>query len=193
MAGQRLGWLAILVLCGCGGGTAAGGGPETGGLAEGEQSPAESEATDTGDPAAATTEEGASGEGSSSSDDTGGSAESVVGTLEGEELESVLQSVLSDPELVDNLHVNKPGRAPLKVAGPNLPAKMKVVVGSHDIKVVDEPTSKKDAVLVFTKIERTGDQVRLRYRFDVEGITGSATVFRKNGRWTLAANRVIEK
>jgi hypothetical protein len=58
---------------------------------------------------------------------------------------------------------------------------------------VDKPKSKKDVVLVFTRIERDGDSVRLRYEYDVEGIRGSAVVYLKGGKWRLGANRVIEK
>ena len=187
MATRTLVPWVILLACACGGGTTTGAEPETAetdetaSSAPEEASPDEEEsAADEGKPAAAGDESEASG----------GSDESA---LEEGDLRSVLQGVLSDRELIDNLHLDKPGRAPLKIAGPNLPAKLQVVAGSHDVKVVDEPSSSKEAVLVFTKIERTGNQVRVHYRFDLEGLSGRASFSLKGGRWELASNRVVTK
>ena len=191
MGGRRLGLLVILAVCGCGGGAASGGSPETGGASKVTGAAGDGE---TGTPSPRTAEQPASGAGKSPQ--AGGEptpGESAVTTLEGEDLQSVLQSVLGDPELLDHLHLSKSGRSPLKVSGPNLPPKLKVVAGSYDVKVVDEPTAKNAAVLVFTSIERAGEQVRLHYRFDVEGLKGSATVSFKQGHWELTSNRVIEK
>ncbi len=105
----------------------------------------------------------------------------------------MLQQLLDDPDLEQYLHLNKAGRLPLKISGPDLPEKLKLHKGGYDVKIVEEPKSAKEAVLVLTKIERDGSQVRLRYRFDVEGIRGSALVFEKGGTWRLRSNRVIEK
>jgi hypothetical protein len=176
---QRLVAWAMLMACGCGGGAATGNGPTT--ATDESASSARDEARPTADDED-TPEVGDEAE-----------IESATSTLEGEELASVLQSVLSDPELIDNLHLKKPGRSPLKVAGPDLPPKLGVVVGAHEVKVVDEPTSGKAAVLIFNKIERTGDQVRVHYRFDVEGLQGRASLNLKGGRWELASNRVVTK
>lgn len=191
MLGKTTGLLALLLLVGCGGGAAAGPSPETGGttdepaVADGEKTPS------TAEPAASDSESSATKDETPASSES--SAAATVGTLDGEDLQATLQAVLSDPELLDHLHLKKPGRAPLKVAGPNLPAKLKVTVGSHDVQVVEEPSSKKTPVLVLTKLEREGDQARIHYRFDVEGLKGRATLYLKNGRWELAANRVIEQ
>jgi hypothetical protein len=183
----------MLTLCGCGGGAASGAGPETGGANEEKEATTEP-ANDT-DAKPKTPEEAGGDEGQSTPPEKTSSApdKEQVTTLEGDDLEAVLHSVLSDPELLDHLHLDKPGRAPLKISGQNLPEKLQLVVGSYDVKVVPEPTSKKAPVMVFTLIERSGDQARVHYRFDVEGIHGSATVNLKNGRWLLGANHVIEK
>jgi hypothetical protein len=114
-------------------------------------------------------------------------------TLTDEDLRDVVEQVLQDPGLDHHLHLEVRGRLPLKISGPGLPAKLAVTKGSYHVKVVDGPKNAKDPVEVFTKIERDGDAVRLRYRFDVEGISGSAVVFLKDGAWTLGSNRVIEK
>lgn len=105
----------------------------------------------------------------------------------------MLQQLMDDPDMSEYLKLKKPGRLPLKVSGEGLPDKLSVIVGSHNLKVVGEPKSKKDPVLVFTKIEREGESVRVRYRFDAEAITGSAVVHRKGGTWRLGANRVLGK
>lgn len=114
-------------------------------------------------------------------------------TLTDDELRDVIEQVLQDPGLDRHLHLDVRGRLPLKISGPGLPAKLEVTKGSYHVKVVDGPKDAKDPVVVFTRIERDGDAVRLRYRFDVEGISGSAVVFRKDGAWTLGSNRVIER
>jgi hypothetical protein len=120
-------------------------------------------------------------------------SEAPSGTLSDDDLEDVIRQVLEDPGLDQYLHLDQPGRLPLKLSGPGLPAKLPIIKGSYEVKVVEAPASAKDPVLVFTKIERDGESVRLRYRYEVEGINGSAVVFRKDGAWRLGANRVIEK
>lgn len=119
--------------------------------------------------------------------------EATETALGDDDIASVVGQVLGDPDLDRYLHLDKPGRLPVKISGPGLPAKLDVIKGSYEVKVVDGPKSDKDPVLVFTKIERDGDSVRLRYRYDVEGIRGSAVVLEKDGAWRLGANRVIEQ
>jgi hypothetical protein len=180
-AGKLGAWL-ILMVWGCGGGSAAGEGAST--ATDRTASAAEDEAAGGGEAAA---EERSAGGGGDEAESTEGEASA----LDGDDLLVILQNVLNDPKLIDDLRLEKPGRKPLKVAGPNLPAKLQVVVGSHEVKVVDEPRSIKEAVLVFTKLERTGNQARVHYRFDVEGLKGRASLSLKDGRWELASNRVV--
>ncbi|HMR08409.1 MAG TPA: hypothetical protein PKA88_21665 [Polyangiaceae bacterium] len=122
-----------------------------------------------------------------------GTSASGNATLSEAELQLVMQQVLDDPDLDRYFHLTKQGRLPLKIHAPDLPEKLKLTKGGHDVKFVDKPSSKKEAVLVFTRIERDGDSARLRYEYDVEGIRGSAVVYLKGGKWRLGANRVIEK
>jgi hypothetical protein len=130
---------------------------------------------------------------SASGDEPAGAASASSTSLSEAELQLVMQQVLDDPDLDRYFHLNKPGRLPVKIHAPDLPEKLKLTKGGHDVKFVDKPKSKKDVVLVFTRIERDGDSVRLRYEYDVEGIRGSAVVYLKGGKWRLGANRVIEK
>jgi hypothetical protein len=134
-----------------------------------------------------------SGETSAPGSEASPSSEATSGELGEDDVEAVLEQLLEDPGLDRYLHLDQRGRLPLKISGPGVPAKLKIIKGSHEVKVVDGPSSAKDPVLVFTKIERDGESVRLRYQYDVEGIKGSAVVFRKEGVWRLGANRVIEK
>lgn len=178
---------ALVFVCGCGGGAGASG-PARG--AESNDPPAKA-----ADPPAAAvpadeTAEGASG---APAPKEGAAAEEAAGALEGKDLEAVLQVLLSDPGLLDKLHLKQPGRSPLKLSGDQLPAKLGVIAGSHEVKVVPAPKTKKEAVLVFTKVERTGTQAKLFYHYDIEGLEGRATFALKDGRWDLSANRLIEK
>ncbi len=126
-------------------------------------------------------------------DATAESEAATTTTLTDDDLRDVIEQVLQDPGLDQYLHLNVRGRLPLAISGPGLPAKLEVIKGGYHVKVVEGPKNEKDPVLVFTKIERDGTAVRLRYRYDVEGIDGSAVVFHKDGAWTLGSNRVIEK
>lgn len=178
--GRVSGALALLFTWGCGGGAAAGSEPST---AEKADVPAETTTAEEPAPKAqAAGESPAPAEG-----------EEAAVALEGKDLEAAMQALLSDQELLDKLHLKLPGRSPLKVSGEKLPAKLEVIVASHNVKVVPEPKSKKEAVLVFTKVERTGTQAKLYYRYDVEGLEGRATLNLKDGRWELSANRVFER
>lgn len=185
--GRASGVLALVFL-GCGGGAAAGGEPETGGHRD---EPAKV-APSSDEPAADAPGDG-EGKGGAQAAPAGDGADEATTALEGKDLEAVLQILLSDPGLLDKLHLKQPGRSPLKLSGDKLPPKLGVIAGSHEVKVVPEPKTKKEAVLVFTKIERTATQAKLFYRYDIEGVEGRATFALKDGRWDLSANRLIEK
>lgn len=194
-----VGTWALVMLSACGGGTPAPEAPESGGVTDSD--PSQHQATgDDGakDPASGADEAdlppGASdapakGDAPAAKDD----APASDAPLTDADYRDIMQQVLSDPALDQFFHLNKPGRLPLKVSGPGLPKKLAVVKGSYDIQIVDGPKNKKDAVLVFTKIERDGNSVKLRYEYDVEGVRGSATVYDKGGTWRLGANRLYEK
>ncbi|MEZ4222253.1 MAG: hypothetical protein R3B13_15055 [Polyangiaceae bacterium] len=185
MAGR---WLSpfLMLVAACGGATPPAEAPEASGDGDAPvDTPAESEATPSADESAGT--ETADSESNANSDAPANT------TLSDDDLREVLQQVLGDPDLARYFHLDRPGRLPLKIQGEGLPAKLEVTVGGYDVKVVDQPPKAKDAVMVFTKIERDGDSARLRYEYDVEGVRGSAVVYYKGGTWRLGANRVIEK
>ncbi len=185
MAGRWLG-VAACFLIGCGGATPA---PEEPGDAlAGEPEPtSEPPPDEVGEPPDESSTDGSSAEAGDEPSDPGAT------TLSDDELQIVMQQVLNDPDLDRYFHLDKPGRTPLKIHGAELPPKLKLTKGGHTVKIVDKPGSAKAAVLVFTRIARDGDSVRLRYEYDVEGIRGSAVVYLKGGKWRLGANRVIEK
>lgn len=151
-----------------------------------ENEPSETQAEESSEAPSGESSEAPSGE--AAAEPSGGDS-----ALSDEDIRDALQQVLDDPGLDRYLHLDVRGRLPLKLSGPGLPAKLELIKGSHAVKIVDGPASAKDPVLVFTKIERDGESVRMRYRYDVEGIEGSAVVFRKSGVWTLGSNRLIEK
>jgi hypothetical protein len=183
--GKASSLVVFVLLSGCGGGGGAAAEPETPAGATEPPAPP-------GDPAPGPDAEAAP-EKADPPATPGKDTEPATVALEGKDLEAALQALFGDPGLVEYLHLKKPGRAPLKVHGAALPAKLGVIVGSHEVKVVPEPKGKKEAVLVFTKLERTGDEAKIYYRFDVEGIDGRATLILDGGKWELRANRLIEK
>lgn len=178
--GRVSGVLTLVWLAGCGGGAAP---------AEGAKAP--EEATPKAEEPAAKPEEPATEKPESAPSEATSEAPTVA--LEGKDLEAALQALFGDPGLIGYLHLDKPGRAPLKVFGEKLPPKLGVIVGSHQVKVVAEPKSKKDPVLVFTKLERTGDEAKVFYRYDIEGVEGRATIVKAGEKWELKANRLVEK
>ena len=187
MAG-RASWAVLILLMSCGGAPPAEPSVPSASADTEEQSSASEDPSEAAGATEATPPaEGESGEPAAGAADPGATA------LSEDDLQMVMQQVLDDPDLERYFHLDKPGRVPLKVHGPDLPAKLKLTKGGYDVKLVEKPNKPKSAVLVFTKIERDGDSARLRYEYDIEGIRGSAVVYLKAGRWRLGANRVFEK
>jgi hypothetical protein len=162
--------------------------PACGGSTPSAESPAdESEApAESAEPAAGESEAPAAGGGSESAsaakDDTPASAE---------DLKTVLQLVLDDETLDPFLHLDQPGRFPLAVSGPNLPEGL--MKSSKPVKIVAQPGSKKDPVLVFTEIDVKGKHATVRFRYDIEGIQGSAVLDKRDHGWELTRSKVIER
>jgi hypothetical protein len=109
-----------------------------------------------------------------------------------EDVAAILQLVIDDPELDSHLHLGNAGRFPLQVAGASLPSGLKLVKAAEPVKVVAAPQSKKDAVLVFTEIEVQPAKATVRYRYDVEGIRGTATLAKTPHGWELKNSRLVE-
>jgi hypothetical protein len=105
---------------------------------------------------------------------------------------AVLELVVNDPELDPYLHLGDPGRFPLKISGSKLPAGLKLEKATKPVEIVSGPKDKKDPVLVFTEIEISGKKASVRYRYDIEGIRGSANLTKGQYGWELTNSRVVE-
>ncbi len=105
---------------------------------------------------------------------------------------AVLELVVNDPELDPYLKLGEPGRFPLKISGSALPAGLKLEKATKPVEIVAAPKDKKDPVLVFTEIEISGKKASVRYRYDIEGIRGSANLTKGQYGWELTNSRVVE-
>lgn len=105
---------------------------------------------------------------------------------------AVLELVVNDPELDPYLKLGEPGRFPLKMSGSALPAGLKLVKSTEPVQIVAAPKDKKDPVLVVTELEISGDKASVRYRYDVEGIRGSASLTKGQYGWELKNSRIVE-
>jgi hypothetical protein len=113
--------------------------------------------------------------------------------LSAADLTSVLQAMLDDPELTGYLHIDKPGRSPVKLAGPNLPQDLKLVKGRSQVVIVDAPKSDKDPVIVLSRVGVEDKSATISYRYDVEGIRGTTRVKNGTSGWVLMSSRIIER
>ena len=123
--------------------------------------------------------------------DTSGDAE-AGGPATAEDLQQILQLVINDEALEPYLKLEEPGRFPLQISGDAVPSGVELMKNTQPVKIVPAPDSKDAPVLVFTSIDATSNEARVKYRFDVEGVRGSATVKKLEGRWQLANSRVTE-
>ena len=172
---RQVGWLVCAWLVGCGGGAT----PEP---ATASEPPAETEAakseSDDAPSKAAPAKEAAADEASPQA---------------AEGLDVILQRVIEDEELDKVLHLDKPGRFPFKVAGKDLPSGLSLTKGTKPVSVVSEPSGKKEPVLVFTSIEISGKDAVVAYRWDVEGIKGTARLTKGPQGWELTSSRLVER
>lgn len=114
------------------------------------------------------------------------------GAASPQDMQEILQLVINDEALDPYLHLEEPGRFPLQISGGEIPSGIELVKNTQPVKVVPEPDKKEAPVLVFTSIEATSKEARIKYRYDVEGVRGSATVKKLEGRWQLSNSRVTE-
>ena len=164
-------WIGLLVLA-CGGGmppdkaqsTADPGSPEP--TSEAESDPAERGATA-----------------------TSGASQSAATP---EDMQKVLQLVIDDEALQPFLRLGEPGRFPFKISGVELTGGLSLSKGPEPVEIIDTPQSG-DAVLVFTEIEITANQAWVSYRYDIEGVRGSASLERTEYGWALTNSRVVER
>ena len=133
----------------------------------------------------------------SSRDDDEGSDDtsedlSPSGPATPEDLKTILQLVINDEALDPYLKLEEPGRFPLKISGSDVPSGVELMKNTKPVELVPPPGKKEDAVLVFTSIDADSKVARVKYRYDIEGVRGSATVKKLDGRWQLSNSRVTE-
>jgi hypothetical protein len=105
---------------------------------------------------------------------------------------AILQLVIDDPELEPFLKLGEPSRFPLKMSGSALPQGLELVKSTKPVVFVPAPKDKSDPVLVVTSFESDGKTATVSYRYDVEGIRGTATLKKGSHGWELARSRVVE-
>jgi hypothetical protein len=110
----------------------------------------------------------------------------------GDELQTVMQLVIEDAELDKYLRLTEPGRFPLKMAGKVLPSGIALTKAGQPVKIVDGEPAKKDAVLVITNIEIKPPEATVGYRFDIEGVVGTAHLKKASYGWELQSSRIVE-
>ena len=98
------------------------------------------------------------------------------------------------PSLRPYFHSDQPGRLPVRVAiydVMRLPLDIemfgKKVTFAHPEALEGEP------FLVFTTFEKGEGKALVRFRYDVEGVRGEARFVKKEGRWVVARDSVVEE
>ena len=110
-----------------------------------------------------------------------------------DDLRGVLQAVIDDDALTPYLKLELPNRFPLRISGPDLPKDLQLTKATKAVVIVDDPgRDPKKPVLVFTEIEIKGAEANVRYKYNIEGVRGSATLNKPYGRWQIKQSRVAE-
>lgn len=114
-------------------------------------------------------------------------------SLSPEDFQAALQIVIQDDALQNAMNLTEPGRFPIKISGEGLPSNLQLTAGEKAVEIVPAPEDpKKEPVLVFSKIDVSGNRVSFKYRYDIEGMRGTSTVSKKDGIWELKASRISE-
>ncbi len=111
---------------------------------------------------------------------------------QGDDVHAVLQLTINDTELDQYLKLGEPGRFPLKIAGSAVPQGIELEKATKPVVITSPPTSKKDAVLVVTDIDIKGNDATVSYRYDIEGIRGTAYLKKTPHGWELSRSRIVE-
>jgi hypothetical protein len=111
---------------------------------------------------------------------------------EGDDVKAVLQLTVEDSELDQYLKLGEPGRFPLKLAGSSVPQNIELVKATKPVVITTPPADKKDAVLVITALEIQGSDATVSYRYDIEGIRGTAYLKKTPHGWELKRSRIVE-
>ncbi len=110
-----------------------------------------------------------------------------------DDLREIIQAVLDDDALTSYLKLQLPNRFPLRVSGPNLPKDLQVMKSTKPVVIVDDSNrDPKKPVFAFTEIEIKGADATVKYKYDVEGVRGSATLNKPYGHWAIKQSRVAE-
>jgi hypothetical protein len=110
-----------------------------------------------------------------------------------EDVQKVLQLVIDDGELEQVLKLGEPGRFPLKIAGDGVPSGAELTKGTKPVERVSDTSDEKTAVLVFTKVEVGARKATIGFRYDIEGIRGTATLKKGEFGWELVKSRIVER
>ena len=182
---SRFAFLAVLVV-GCGAkepAKSAANAETQASTAEAKQDPAPAPATPAG-----TLKQPGSTPGS-----TPASASTAAAPASANDLRDVLQAVIDDEALTPYLHLEQPNRFLLRVSGRDLPKDLALVKATKPVVLVDDPSKEpKKPVFVFTEIEIKGEEATVRYKYDIEKVRGSATLYKLYGRWTVKQSHVAE-
>jgi len=111
---------------------------------------------------------------------------------QGDDVKAVLQLAVDDAELDPYLKLGEPGRFPLKVAGSAVPQGIELIKATKPVVITTPPSNKKDAVLVITDVKIEGSDATVSYRYDVEGIRGTAYLKKTPHGWELKSSRIVE-
>jgi len=114
------------------------------------------------------------------------------GTQSSNDQQAILQLVIDDTELEPFLKLGEPSRFPLKMSGSSIPQGIELTKSTKPVVFVPAPKDKTDPVLVVTSIEVEGKAATVSYRYDVEGIRGTAYLKKGEQGWELSRSRVVE-
>jgi hypothetical protein len=176
---NRSGWWMALLCVACGGSGAPAESP-----ADAEETPADA-GSETSEAPPATQEE-------PSQPTSEAPATTGTGSASQEDVRAVLQLVIEDEELNPFLHLDRPERFPLKIAG-EIPAGLTLTKATKPVEIVDASEGKAKPVLVFTEINVAGNKASVRYRYDIEGVRGACSLEKRDGTWVLARSRITER
>ena len=108
-------------------------------------------------------------------------------------MRELLQAVIDDDALTPYLHLEQRNRFPLHVSGRGVTKELQLTKMTKPVVVDDEAgRDPKKPVLVFTEIEVKGAEATVRYRYDIEGVGGTATLNKPYGHWAVKQSHVAE-
>lgn len=134
------------------------------------------------------------GDESSASDDSRAASAATA-----DDVQAVLQLVIDDDALQPFLHLEEPGRFPLRIAfGSNVSDVSSVALTkmTKPVEIVDSGAASdpKQPAILITEVTINGDRARVTYRYKVEGVHGTATLAKaKNGHWELVNSMLTER